>query len=164
MSGARKDGSKNTGPKGGPDDSGLLLEKLNRANQVLTRCSEVLIRAVDETSLLHEVCRLVVEDGGYRLAWVGYAEVDGGRVVKPVAQCGFEAGYLDTVFITWDETETGRGPTGTAIRTGKPTRARNILNDPDYGPWREQAVKRGYASGLALPLIADSQTLGALNI
>ncbi|MFA6002201.1 MAG: PAS domain S-box protein [Thermoleophilia bacterium] len=140
------------------------LERQNRANRVLTQCNEAMIRATDETSLLAEVCHIVVEDGGYRLAWVGYAEEDGSKTVKPVAQCGFEEDYLETITVTWDETDTGQGPTGTAIRTGQPARARNILGDPTYAPWREQALKRGYASSLALPLIADSHTMGALNI
>ncbi|MHB0866808.1 MAG: PAS domain S-box protein [Thermoleophilia bacterium] len=136
----------------------------NRANQVLTRSDEALIRAVDELSLLQEVCRIIVEEAGYRLAWVGYTEVDGGRVVKPVSQCGFEEGYLDAITVTWDETETGRGPTGIAIRTGKPAMVRDIHGDPAYEPWREQALKYGFASGLSLPLVIDSRTLGALNV
>jgi PAS domain S-box-containing protein len=140
------------------------LERQSRANRVLTRCNEVLIRAADETSLLKEVCHIIVEDGGYRLAWIGYAEEDSSKRVKPVAQCGFEEGYLDTITVTWDETDTGRGPTGTAIRTGQLACTRNILSDPAYAPWREQALKRGYASSLALPLTANSHTLGALNI
>ncbi|MHB9111751.1 MAG: PAS domain S-box protein [Thermoleophilia bacterium] len=145
-------------------ESERALERRNRANLVLTRCNEVLVRAGDETSLLKEVCRVVVEEGGYRLAWVGYAEEGGRKIVRPVSQCGFEEGYLDTVTVTWDETETGRGPTGTAIRTGQPACARNILSDPDYAPWRDEALKRGYASSLALPLIVNSHTLGTLNI
>jgi GAF domain-containing protein len=102
--------------------------------------------------------------GGYRLAWVGFAEHDTDKTVRPVAQKGFEDGYLETVEITWADTERGRGPTGTAIRTGEPTIVRNIQTDPHYGPWRAEAGKRGYASSIALPLIADGQTFGSLNI
>ncbi|MHB1391228.1 MAG: hybrid sensor histidine kinase/response regulator [Thermoleophilia bacterium] len=145
-------------------ESERVLGRQNRAIRVLTQCNEALIRAADETSLLKEVCHIMVEDGGYRLAWVGYAEEDGGKTIKPVAQCGFEEGYLDTITVTWDETDTGRGPTGTAIRTGQLACTRNILSDPAYARWREQALKRGYASSIALPLIANSHTLGALNI
>jgi signal transduction histidine kinase len=105
-----------------------------------------------------------VEVGGYRLTWVGFAEQDEEKTVHPVAQVGFEEGYLETVNITWDDTELGRGPTGTAIRTGKPCIAKNILTDPNYAPWRAEAAKRGYASSIALPLIANGRTFGALNI
>lgn len=140
------------------------LRRANRALKVLGKCNEALVRAVEETTLLQEVCRLLVEDGGYRLAWVGFAEQDTAKTVRPVAQAGFEEGYLETVTITWDDSESGRGPTGTAIRTGQPAVFRNILTDPAYAPWREQATRRGYASSIALPLSAGGHTFGALNI
>ena len=140
------------------------LPKINRALRAHSNCSESLIRSTSEEGLLKDICRIIVKMGGYRLAWVGFAEHDADKTVRPVAQRGFEDGYLDTVEITWADTERGRGPTGTAIRTGEPTIVRNIQTDPHYGPWRAEAGKRGYASSIALPLIADGQTFGTLNI
>lgn len=98
------------------------------------------------------------------MAWVGFAEEDENKTVQPVAQAGFENGYLQTVNITWADTERGRGPTGTAIRTGKPSICKNMLTDPQYAPWRVEASKRGYASSIAIPLIGEDRTIGALNI
>jgi len=66
--------------------------------------------------------------------------------------------------LLWADSERGRGPTVTAIRTGQPVVARDILTDPAFAPWREQALKRGYASSITLPLLANGQTLGALTI
>jgi len=140
------------------------LRKTKRALKVFSKCNEALVRAADEAVLLQEICRLLVEDGGYRLAWIGFAEQDAAKTVRPVAQAGFEKGYLDTVNITWAESERGRGPTGTAIRTGRPSVVRNMLTDPACAPWREEATRRGYASSIALPLVAGDQTFGALNI
>ena len=140
------------------------LRHLNRAHNMRYRCHGVLIQADNEEVLLNEVCQLIVDVGGYRFAWVGYAEHDQIRTVRPVAQAGYEVGYLDKLNITWADTERGRGPTGSAIRTGRPITAKNILKDPHFKPWREQAKKRGYASSIALPLIADGQIMGALNI
>ncbi len=129
------------------------LRKKNRALTTLSACNQALIRATDEMELLNEICRICVEMGGYRMAWVGYAESDERKSVRPVAQKGFEEGYLDTVNITWADTERGRGPTGTAIRTRQPCIVRNIPGDPNFAPWRAAAVQRGYASSIALPLI-----------
>jgi PAS domain S-box-containing protein len=141
------------------------LRKANRGLQMLSRSNEVLSRARDESELLREVCAAAVDVGGYRLAWVGVAiEDDRGRIVRPVAQAGYEEGYLFALRIRWDESELGRGPTGTAIRTGKPAIARNMLTDPAYAPWREQATARGYASSVALPLMIEGRAFGALNI
>jgi PAS domain S-box-containing protein len=140
------------------------LHRVNWALRLLSRCNQAVIRATEESSLLHEICQLIVEAGGYRLAWIGFAEQNEEKTVRPVAQAGFEEGYLDTVNITWADTERGRGPTGTAIRAGEPSICRNMLTDPKYAPWREEATQRGYASSMALPLLANGQTLGALNI
>ncbi|MCX7825746.1 MAG: PAS domain S-box protein [Verrucomicrobiae bacterium] len=140
------------------------LRKTNRALRVISECNQVLVRATTEAELLQRVCALLVEHGGYRMAWVGFAEQDETKSVRPVAHAGFEAGYLDTVNITWADTERGRGPTGTAIRTGEHVIARNIPDDPAYGLWRAAAVQRGYASSLALPLKRGDRTFGALMV
>ncbi|MFQ5576110.1 MAG: PAS domain S-box protein, partial [Anaerolineae bacterium] len=140
------------------------LRRANRALRVLSDCNQAVVRATEEASLRRQVCRILVETGGYRLAWIGFAEQDEARTMRPVAQAGFEEGYLQTLNLTWADTERGRGPTGTAIRSGQPALARNIPTDPNFAPWRAEATRRGYASSLALPLIAGGQTLGALNI
>jgi len=140
------------------------LKHLNRALQTLSKANHILVHSRDEAGLLDEICRTIVEVGGYRLAWVGFAEYDDARSVKPIAQYGFEDGYLTSLRISWQDDEYGRGPTGIAIRTGKPAIVRDIHNDPKYSPWREQASQRGYASSIALPLKSDKQALGSLNI
>jgi PAS domain S-box-containing protein len=140
------------------------LRRTNRTLHMLSECNQVLVRASDEAELLEAVCRLVVEVGGYRMVWVGFAEQDEARSVRPVAQAGFETGYLDTVNITWADTDRGRGPTGTAIRTGQVVIARNILTDPAFGPWRQAAIQRGYAATATLPLKRGDHVLGALMV
>ncbi len=141
------------------------LLRVNRALRTLSECNQALVRATDESELLNEVCRIIVEVGGYRLAWVGFAEHGEKKTVRPVAQAGHEDGYLDRVTLAWADTELGRGPTGTAIRSGKPSIGRNIATDPGFAIWRAEATKRGYASSIALPLISDGKPFwGALNI
>ena len=140
------------------------LWKVNRALKMLSECNHALVRAANEEDLLHEICQIIVDKGGYRLAWVGIAITDEKKTVVPVAQAGYEEGYLESLNITWDDTEKGRGPTGTAIRTRKPSIAKDILNDPNFAPWRAEATKRGYASSIALPFITNGRALGTLNI
>ena len=140
------------------------LWKVNRALKMLSECNHALIRAANEENLLHSICQIIVEEGGYRLAWVGIATQDEKKAVIPVAQAGYEDGYLESLNITWDDTERGRGPTGTAIRIKKPSIAKDIFHDPKFAPWRAEATKRGYASSIAIPLIDNDRALGALNI
>lgn len=140
------------------------LRRIDRALRVVSDCNQCVVRSREESELLQGICRILVETGGFRLAWVGFAEQDGEKTVRPAAQVGFEQGYLESVKISWADTEKGRGPAGTAIRTGKPCVARDVPTDPRFAPWREEAAERGYTSCIALPLIAAGQTVGALNL
>jgi diguanylate cyclase (GGDEF)-like protein len=138
--------------------------RLNRSLKLLSDCNMALVRAEEEGKLLFEVCRLIVARGGYQLVWVGFAEHDEAKTVRPAAQAGFENDYLDSVCVTWSDTERGRGPTGTAIRTGVTDINQNYLSNPRMAPWREAALKRGFRSSIALPLIGNKGVLGALTI
>jgi PAS domain S-box-containing protein len=140
------------------------LRRVNRAHRALSTSNEALVRATDESALLDQICRIIVEEAGYRLCWVGYAEGDAARTVRPIAQAGFDEGYLEAANITWADTERGRGPTGTSIRTGEIQIAKNIAADPRLAPWRADALRRGYASSIAIPLVAEGRPFGALTI
>jgi PAS domain S-box-containing protein len=140
------------------------LERLNRTLTAHSHSDRALLRATDEAEYMQEVCRIIVEDCGHAMVWIGLAEEDEARTVRPVAYAGFEEGYLETLSITWDDTERGRGPTGTAVRTGKPSFCRNMLTDPKFIPWRGEALRRGYASSLVLPLLENGRAFGALTI
>ncbi|HZW94895.1 MAG TPA: PAS domain S-box protein [Candidatus Eremiobacteraceae bacterium] len=139
-------------------------KRAERALRSLSNCNESLMRATDEMTLLQQICDLVVNVGGYRMAWVGYAEHNEKKTIRAVAQSGFEAGYLDTLNITWADEEHGRGPGGTAIRSGKPVVCLDTMSDPRVTPWREEAIKRGYRSIMVLPLKSGEEVLGALAI
>ena len=140
------------------------LRRLNRALRTITECNQIIVRATEESSLLEDMCGILVREGGYLMAWVGYREHDEGKSVRPIAHAGFEEGYLQTLSITWADTERGRGPTGTAIRTGRPVVARNVQSEPCVALWRQEAIKRGYGSSIALPILLNDQVLGALSI
>src|SRR6202040_1266341 len=133
------------------------LARLNQTLQTLYQCNQALVRATEEYELLRSVCRILVEVGGLRMAWVGYREFDEDKTVRPVAQAGYEAGYLDRINITWGDTDRGRGPTGTAIRTATACWTRDNLTDPNLAPWRAEDLSHGYASSISLPLISNGQ-------
>jgi PAS domain S-box-containing protein len=139
------------------------LHKVSRALKAITECHQALIRATKETDLLNEVCRIIVEVGGYRMAWVGYAEDNAAKSIRPMAQKGFDDGYVEQLKITWADTPQGRGPTGKALRLGKPTLCPDTMKDPNFAPWREEARKRDFHSVLSLPLKGFA-FFGALTI
>lgn len=142
----------------------LTLERTNRVLQMLSECNAAVIHLDDEQALIQKICRIAVEVGGYRMAWVGIAQNDSEKSVQPEASAGFEAGYLEAARISWGDGERGRGPTGTAIRTGKAQIGVDFLTDPNLAQWREEALKRGYRCSIALPLILERGTRGALTI
>ncbi len=137
---------------------------LTRALRLLSKCNTTLIHADDEHTLLADICQLAVEFGGYRMAWVGYPENNELKSIRPVAQCGYEHGFLDSIRISWDDNEWGRGPTGTALRTGTTVVNSDTLRNPKLNPWRQAATERNYHSSIALPLATKAQIIGALNI
>jgi phosphoserine phosphatase RsbU/P len=140
------------------------LWRVHQAQRALSKCNEALIRATDESKLLQQICDITVDEAGYRLCWVGRVENDEAKSVRPIAQAGFEAGYLATLNITWADAERGRGPTGTCIRTRETVLTKNIATDPQMIPWRAEALKRGYASSISIPLCIDTTVFGAIMI
>ncbi|WP_051306834.1 PAS domain S-box protein [Desulfomicrobium escambiense] len=140
------------------------LRATNRALRAVSECGAAMVRAVDETSLMTRVCEILVEDCGYTMAWIGLAEEDAARSVRPVAQFGDAGGFLAEVAMTWGESETGQGATGRSIRT-RQTQIGSLLNpDAPSMPWYEAARSRNLLSAIALPLLNGERCLGALTI
>jgi len=140
------------------------LVQTRRALVFLSSSNRALLRATTTQPLLDEVCRLATETGGYRLAWIGYADHGERKPVHPLAKAGVNLGYMDGLVVSWAEDERGRGPTGTAIRTGRPALVRTIMTDLDFAPWRQAALEHGFQSAIALPLRVDDKVFGALTL
>jgi diguanylate cyclase (GGDEF)-like protein/PAS domain S-box-containing protein len=141
------------------------VERLNRELRAVTSCHQMLMRAVDEPNLLAEICRIVCEEAGYRMAWVGYVERDAERSFRPVARAGHDSGYVDAARITWADVERGHGPVGAAIRYGKVVWVQDYEFDPRVAPWRKAALARGFRASVALPLADEAMgVFGALCI
>lgn len=131
------------------------LQRLNRELRAVSTCNQVLMKAVDEAGLLAEICRIVCDEAGYPMAWVGYPENDANRTVRPVAWAGVEGDALATAQVSWADTERGHGPAGVAVRTGRVDCSQDFSADPRMLPWREKVLQRGYHSCIALPLKDD---------
>ncbi len=140
------------------------VEQLNHTLKALSNSNQAMIHATDESEFLQDVCRIIIQDCGFAMVWIGYVQDDERKSVKPVASAGFERGYLDALNISLNDPERSRGPTGMAIRTRKPARCNNMLTDPAFAPWRQAALNQGYASSIVLPLISGDQAIGAINI
>ena len=85
-------------------------QRLNRILRSFRAGGWALVQADNEADYLREFCRIVVEECGYAMIWIGYREDDAARSVRRVAYYGFENGYLDTLRVSWADNEYGRGP------------------------------------------------------
>ncbi len=129
------------------------LHRLNRELRAISNCNQVLVREQNEQALLNDICRIICDEAGYCLVWVGYVEYDHEKTVRPVAWGGFDDGYVANAKLSWaDDAERAQGPGGAAIRSGKTIYIEDFTTDPRMAPWRESALQRGYRSTIALPL------------
>ena len=141
------------------------MERLTRELRAVSTCNQVLMRANDEPTLLKEVCQIICNQAGYRMAWVGFAEHDSEKTVRPASIAGIDDGYVHAAQITWADTERGRGPIGQAIRTGQPVCFQDFAHDLRSIPWRDEALRHNYHSVASFPLKKqNAETFGALNI
>jgi PAS domain S-box-containing protein len=141
----------------------MALRRRSRALTTLSRCNKVLVRATNEDELLRAACRTIVEAGGYRRAWVGYAADDEDKSIRVAAESGIPEGDFTRAGLS-SFAECGRDPVGTALRTGQMAVIRNVATRSSFPLWRPHALEGGYASVLALPLKAEGGTFGAIGI
>ncbi|MCL5611370.1 MAG: PAS domain S-box protein [Chloroflexi bacterium] len=137
--------------------------RLNRLYATLSQINQAIVRVREPEVLFEEICRVAVEFGQFRMAWIGLMdETDG--LVRPVKFAGEEQGYLSSVRIKYMDESLGRGPVGTAIREGRCIVFQDIDTDPRMEPWREQALLRGYRSLAAVPFRRNNVVIGALTV
>lgn len=136
----------------------------NRALKTMSACNDALVHATDETTLLDSICRLIVETGGYRMAWAGRAESNADKIVRPIARYGTGTDYLSEVKISWADDEWGRGPTGSAVRCARVQVNQNYHTNPAVAMWGASAIKHGFRASIALPLMISAGDANVLTI
>jgi diguanylate cyclase (GGDEF)-like protein/PAS domain S-box-containing protein len=144
-------------------ESELEMARLNRALRMLSSCNDVLIRATDELALINSICKLAVETGGYRMAWVGYAEDDLEKSIIPIGSYGSNNDdFLNQLQLSWSENHPrGIGPGGNTIRSGKTVIISDIADDYTY-PAIKEAISNGYLGLVSLPLNDKGKCFGLL--
>lgn len=139
------------------------LQKTNRTYALLSAVNQTMVRQREPLAIYAEACRIAVELGGFRMAWVGVPDALG-SAIKPVAQAGDDQGYVAQLAIALDGKSRGQGPTGTALRCGEHVVANDIAQDPGMVPWREAALARGYLASAAFPIVLDGEVVATLNL
>jgi signal transduction histidine kinase/sensor domain CHASE-containing protein len=140
------------------------LVRSNRALRLFSLVKGAVVRAKDKDSLLSEVCRISVESAGYRMAWIGRAEHDERKTVRPITFAGPGKEFLASIWVSWGDGPEGQGTAGRAIRTRVPAVARDLANTPSFAPWRQVIATSDFAAAIAVPLVVFADVFGVLLI
>ncbi len=136
---------------------------INRLYQVLSGINEAIVRLHEPQALFDEACRIAVEVGGFRMAWLGMIE-DDRQEIRPRAHAGVTGDYLENLHVSLGDDERGHGPTGTALHVGQHAVCNDIASAPHMAPWREVALAAGYRSSAAFPIRVGGQVCGAFSL
>ncbi len=139
-------------------------ERMRSAYSTIIRCQDIIVTAESEMEIYRGICKVLVEEGPYKLAWIGSADKGPQKKVIPIAQAGFKKGYLSSVNISWGDNIYGQGPAGRAIRECKTQLVRDVIEDENFLPWREKAREYGYRSIVSLPIESGGNTMGVLLV
>jgi diguanylate cyclase (GGDEF)-like protein/PAS domain S-box-containing protein len=136
------------------------IARLSRIQAVLSGINSTIVRVRERRELLRESCRIAVQQGGFRMAWIGLVE-PGALKAIPLVWEGFEQGYLQEISSALADREDDPGPVGKALRQKKMV----ILNDIETAShplFKQKALARGYRSQMAMPLMVEDQVVGVL--
>ena len=132
-------------------------------SNVIQEIHRALVDSETRRSLESEVCSAFAKSSPYVFAWVGVHDPATDQVI-PRASGGVDSAYLDEITIFVTDSSTRQGPTARAIRTGQIQVMQDIRNDPEYEPWRKQALAHGFESSAAVPIVNDTDDYGVLNL
>jgi len=137
--------------------------EFDRLRTLRSNINQALVRAESRSGAETRVCEILSEANPYHFAWIGEVHPST-SAITPRASAGIDDGYLEEITVTADETNTGQGPGGTAARERRVTVAQSVQDDPNFDPWREHALKRGFQAVAALPLEYDDTLYGILIV
>ena len=138
-----------------------VLQRLHRVRVMMSAVNAMIVRANDRDELLSDVCRIVVEDGGFLMAWAAFVE---GNDIRPAASYGEDRGYVAKTEVRLDTGHPrGQGPVGRAVREARSHVVNDISSDASMAPWREAALERGYRAIAAVPMVREGRVFGTLN-
>jgi two-component system, cell cycle sensor histidine kinase and response regulator CckA len=137
--------------------------KLSRLYNTLSQVNTAIVHSTNQEDLFYLICKRVVEQGKFLMAWVGLVD-EVTHKVNPICHFGDEQGYLTNIFISTDDITEGRGPTGTSIRENRVNYINNFLTDERIQPWSKSTSKSGFKSSVALPLRLRDKVIGALTM
>ncbi|MBI3897352.1 MAG: EAL domain-containing protein [Gammaproteobacteria bacterium] len=134
--------------------------RVNRLLRAMREISKMVTREGNEERVYAEICRLLVEHGGFHMVWISLTRPSGR--IQPVAQAGITDDYLERLRLRYDESADGQGPTVAAIQTGRYAVHADLASAT--GEWAAGAYALGCRSCAAFPLYKGGHVTGTINI
>ena len=138
------------------------LRRLNRLYAVLSETGNAIVHVNDQDSLFQEICRIAVEQGGFRLAWVGQVDKVTGFLTVVASQG--EIKYLENLRLNTRSEPLEGGPTGFVIRSGGYYISNDFLNDEYTRPWHDKAEAHGLKASASIALKSGGEVFGTLTL
>lgn len=139
------------------------VEKLNSLMLALRDINQELFVTKDEGDLCHKISGILLRIEYVKFNWIGLIE-EGGSEIRPLAYAGYEACDLSSVRMKYDTAGNDNDPVSAAIKTGQAVIINDRENDSRYPLWKQEALKRGCASVIVVPLKYDENVIGVINI
>jgi PAS domain S-box-containing protein len=142
------------------------LRRLNRALKTINECEQALERATEELDLLNEICRIISQNGGYKLAWIGYIDHTNPHRLRPMAWYSTDELYYQILQTVWNDIEQLPDPTSIAANSGETVILTNS-KDLSHDQFQLNAIRQyGWVSSIAIPLKSspENKTFGVLTI
>ncbi len=137
--------------------------RISRLYSALSQVNQAIVWTPDREELLTKVCRVLVEFGEFRMAWIGWHSPEK-RELVPVAVWGDQTGYLDSIRVYTDDRPEGSGPTGIAFREERYHVCNDMLESESLLPWRSEFEPRGYQALAAFPIRMNGAVCGVLTV
>lgn len=143
----------------------ITLDKKSWAILAYAQAAMALAHANKPEELIQDVCRAIVSQAPYVIAWVGMAERDANKTVRVAGSAGSAKSYADGIVVSWSEdTVSGKGPVGSSIRLACPVIIADGETDARFEPWRERARSYGIRCIVSVPIKSSGDVIGALAV
>lgn len=139
------------------------IKKINRIYVVLSNINQTIVRTHDVKQLFNEICRIAIEDGKFKMSWIGMVNPQTNKV-DVVASAGHTGDYLNKINIDLSDEKRSQGLTGRTVKSGVHHISGDIANDGSMLQWREDALRLGYRSAASFPIKVFGIVQGVFNI
>ncbi|MEO6723553.1 MAG: PAS domain S-box protein [Ferruginibacter sp.] len=134
--------------------------QLNRLLAFLSQINKTIVHSVDEHTIFKETCRIAIETGKFKGAWIGLLDGPNKRIQLVEKSGVLPEDVAARVSLSYQQ----KGPQYKVLTTGAYFICNNIAEDPQIGKWSIFSPEDGYRSMMILPIRKSGNTIGTLNL